>query len=330
VVLNLRGAVVVVTGASSGIGRATAEAFARKGATVILAARREASLEEVAAECDRLGGRGRVYVLDVTDAEAVREMARWTVEHHGRIDVWVNNAAVYLLARFEDTPPDAFRRVIETDFFGYVNGIRAVLPYKREQDGGVIVNVGSIGSRITMPYTSAYVAAKHAVRGLSGSLRQELRGTNVHVCTVLPAVINTPLFVHTANYTGRRVKPMNPLNDPQVVADAIVGVAERPRPEVLAGSPGLLLTLMHAIAPGLVERQLAAQVDVDHFADEPAPRDDGNLYEPVAIGTEAEGEWTNTAPPPFAQKALAIAAGAATAALPVLLLARSGRNRPFG
>lgn len=324
---KLNEAVVVVTGASSGIGRATAEAFARRGATVVLAARREASLEEAAAACDRLGGRGRPYVLDVTDAEAVRELARWTVEHHGRIDVWVNNAAVYMLARFEDTPPEAFRRVMETDFWGYVNGIRAVLPYMREQDGGVIVNVGSIGSRITMPYTSAYVAAKHAVRGLSGSLRQELRGTRIHVCSVLPAVINTPLFVHTANYSGRRVKPMNPLNDPRVVADAIVGLAERPRAEVLAGTPGLLLTLMNAIAPGLAERQIAAQVDVDHFYDEPAPPDDGNLYQPVAVGREAEGEWTETTPPPTAQKLLAVVAGAATAALPVLLLAKKREGR---
>lgn len=323
-VKELSSAVVVVTGASSGIGRATAEAFARRGATVVCAARREASLKEVAAECDRLGGRGRPYVVDVTDEDAVRELARWTVEHHGRIDVWVNNASVYLLGRFDETPADAFRRVIDVNLFGYVHGMRAALPFMRHQDGGVIVNVASMDARMPEPYSSAYSASKGAVRALSAAVRAELIGTNVHICTVNPASIDTPIFQHAANYMGRRIKAINPVNDARWVADAIVGLAERPRSEVMIGTPGVMMSLLHAVLPGLAEKQVKTLVDADHFG-EPEPTSDGNLYQPLAEGSEVSGGWPVTAPPPVAAKLLAAGAGAALAAVPVALLARRGR-----
>jgi len=184
---KLGGAVVVVTGASSGIGRATGLAFAERGARVVVAARRAAALEDLARECEGVGGQARAVPTDMTDEAAVAELARQAVERFGRIDVWVNNAGVYLLGSLEATPPKAFRQVLETNFFGYVNGARAVLPRFRDQGHGVLINNASVYSHLGAPWLTAYVSSKFAVRGFSEALRQELADLpDVHVCTVSP------------------------------------------------------------------------------------------------------------------------------------------------
>ncbi len=305
--------VVVITGASSGIGRATALAFARRGASVALAARREDPLRALARDCESEGGRALAVPADVTDADAVEELAQRATEAFGRLDTWVNNAGVTLFSRFEEAPPDLFRRVVETNFFGYVHGARAALARFREQGSGVLVNNASVNARVPGPYVSAYVAAKWAVRGWSESLRQELRDAgDIHVCTLLPASIDTPLFQHAANFTGRGVKPLNPLNPPEKVADAIVGLAERPRREIPVGRGARLLSLQRALAPALAERAFAAQVERDHFRDEPAAPTAGNLLEPLPAGTEASGGWRDGA----RQRRFVLAAG--TALVPAL------------
>jgi NAD(P)-dependent dehydrogenase (short-subunit alcohol dehydrogenase family) len=178
---------VVVTGASSGIGRATARLFAKHGARVVLAARSEQSLREVAGECEEVGGQALVVPTDVTDEEAVRELARQSVEVFGRIDVWVNNAGVMVYGPFEDVPTDVFRRVIETNLFGQIHGARAALSRFREQGGGVLINMSSEWGRLTSPHVSAYVTSKFAIRAFSECLRQELAGEeDTHVVTILP------------------------------------------------------------------------------------------------------------------------------------------------
>jgi NAD(P)-dependent dehydrogenase (short-subunit alcohol dehydrogenase family) len=229
--------------------------------------------------------------LDVADPDAVDELARRADGRFGRIDVWVNNAAVSIIARFEDTPLDAFRRLIDVNLFGYVHGARAVLPLFRRQGGGTLINNISIFGAVTAPYWGAYAASKHAVRGLSEALRQESGEFNVRICNVLPSAIDTPLWQHAANYSGRPVKAMNPTYDAQKVAKTIVSLAARPRREVVVGSSGRLQRLTRAIAPALYDRMVRKQVDVDDFQEGSAPPTAGNVFAPVPWGTGISGGW---------------------------------------
>ncbi|HLI75766.1 MAG TPA: SDR family oxidoreductase [Acidobacteriaceae bacterium] len=284
--------VVVITGASSGIGRATALAFARRGAAVIAAARREQPLRELAHECERISGRALAVPTDVTDESAVRNLARRAIETFGRLDVWVNNAAVTLFGRLEETPYQSYRRVIETNLFGYVHGARAALPYFREQGSGVLINVASVVGKMGQPYTSAYVASKFGIVGLSECLRQEVTDAeDIHVCTVLPGSTDTPLFQQAANYTGRAVKPIPPVDDPDRVAEVIVRCAEQPEREVVVSGTGSRLILMHTLAPGWVERQIASKVEHEHFQEGPAVPTPGNLFEPMPHWARIRGGW---------------------------------------
>jgi short-subunit dehydrogenase len=293
----IKDSVIVITGASSGIGRATALEFAKQGATLLLAARREAVLQDVAIECDRLGGQALAVPTDVTDADAVQALARRAVDTFGRLDVWVNNAAVTLFARFEEAPLDTYRRVIETNLFGYIHGARAALPYFREQGSGILINVDSVVGKTAEPYTSAYTISKYGILGMSNGLRIELQldnASDIHVCVVMPASIDTPIFQNAANYTNRKVKPLNPVYPAQQVAEAIVGLVERPQREVIVGQAGHLLVMEHALAPDLYERMMARQMEDDHFENEPALPADGNVFEPTPHYTSISGGWQHT------------------------------------
>lgn len=283
--------VVVVTGASSGIGRATALEFARRGATVVLAARRSELLDEVANACEELGARALAVPTDVTDEEAVRVLAARAVDEFGRIDVWVNNAGVTMFAPFEEAPAAPFRRVIETNFFGYVHGARAALPVFRRQGEGVLINDASVVGRTGEPHTSAYVASKFAIRGLAETLRMETMGTDIHVCDVLPASIDTPLFQHAANYTGRVVKPLKPVYPAEDVADAIVGLAESPQREVTVGRAGRIAAEVHDLAPNLFNRVFARMGAKGHYKRRRAEPTEGNLFEPMREGADVSGGW---------------------------------------
>jgi NAD(P)-dependent dehydrogenase (short-subunit alcohol dehydrogenase family) len=315
---NLTGSVVVITGASSGIGRATGLGFAERGARLVLAARRADALEELARQCQAAGGQALAVPTDVTDEAAVAELARRAVERFGRIDIWVNNAGVYLLGSLEATPPEAFRRVLETNFFGYVHGARAVLPRFRDQGHGVLINNASVYAHLAAPWLTAYVSSKFAVRGLSEALRQEFGDLpDVHVCTVSPSPIDTPIFASTANYSGRAVKAPPPTSPPEQVAGAILASALHPKRERVVGGAGRLATLMEMVAPRQFERINRRYVAWLQFAAEPAPATDGNLYGPVSDGrAEARGGWRRRPDPPIAVRRLVavglLAAGAIT------------------
>ena len=319
--MKLRDAVVVVTGASSGIGRATALAFARRGATLVVTARRAGPLEELSRECELLGGRALAVPGDVRDPRVLTEVARAAVDSFGRIDVWVNNAGVSMLARLEDTPLQLFREVLDTNLMGYVHGARAALPVFREQGRGVLVQVSSMVGKIGQAFTTAYAASKFAILGLTESLRAELLDVpGIHVCAVLPSSTDTPLFQHAANLTGRGLKPIPPVSSADRVAEAIVRCARRPRREVvLRGRAGLAL---RAVAPGPFERAFARKVDRDHFQDRSAPPTSGNVLAPVPFGTRTDGGWLSPARRPSLPRA---ALGAVLGAVLAWTVARSAR-----
>lgn len=297
--MRVKDSVVVITGASSGIGRATALAFAEAGAMVVLAARGSEALTTVAQECAQRRTEAFVVPTDVSDAASVEELASRTVQRFGRLDVWVNNAAVSLFGPFQQTPLADIRRVLDVDVMGYVHGARAALPHLRAQGRGILVNVASVAGVVPQPYASAYVMAKFAIRGLSASLRQELRITeprSVHVCTVLPATIDTPLFAHAGNYSRRRVLAMPPVYAPERVGRAILNVVRVPRREVIVGPAARVFALQSRLMPGLVERAVARRVDQKHLSrTQSAPATSGNLYGPETGTGATHGGWRATA-----------------------------------
>lgn len=292
---KLKNSVVVITGASSGIGRATAQAFGRKGASLVLAARREDLLERAAEESRSLGAEAVVVPLDVSDEQSVLDLARVAVERFGRVDVWINNAAVTVWGRIEQIPMEDFRRLIDVNLFGYIHGARAVLPVFREQGSGVLINVASMLSRITEPYVAPYVISKHGIRALGAVIRQELavdRIKNVRVSTIMPATIDTPLFQHAANYTGRAAKAMPPVYSAERVARTIVNCGRFPRREVFVGNAARMMVQQHKMMPGTTERAIAAMTDRQQlYQDRAAPPTAGNLHEPLGENDGVDGGW---------------------------------------
>jgi short-subunit dehydrogenase len=275
---SIAGAVVVITGASSGIGRAAALAFADRGARLVLAARDVSALETVASQCEQRGAIACVLPTDVRVPESVDLLRRETVDLFGRIDAWVNDAGVYMLGTVEETPADAVRELLETNVLGVIHGSQAAVAQFREQpEGGVLVNLGSLAGEIAYPKASAYCASKHAVHAITEALRQELVGTPIEVCLVAPASVDTPLFQHSANFTGRLIVALPPVSPPERVADAIVRCVERPRRRVLVGAFPKIAIWAWRLAPRVLERFQLRAIDRRHLADREAPSTIGNL-----------------------------------------------------
>ncbi len=291
------GNVVVVTGASGGIGRATARALGARGAWVALVARGRDGLAAAKREIERAGGRAMVCPADVADARAVEELAERVEQQFGPIDVWINCAMVTVFSPFERMTPDEFRRVTEVTYLGYVWGTMAALKRMRERDRGTIVQVGSALSYRGIPLQSAYCGAKHAIRGFTDSLRSELihDGCRVRLSMVQLPAHNTPQFDWNRNHMSHRPQPVSPIFQPEVAADSILEAAERAPRELWVGGPSLQIILGNMLAPSLLDRMLAKKGYEGQTTDEPAlPRPD-NLYEPRRGDWGAHGRFDDRA-----------------------------------
>lgn len=323
---------MVITGGSSGIGRATAHGFAARGCAVALLARNELALEAAAAEVRAAGGRALVVPVDVADAEAVEAAASRVEAELGPIDVWVNAAMATVLAPVHDVSAEELRRTTAVTYLGTAHGTMAALRRMRGRDRGAIVQVGSTLAYRAIPLQAPYCGAKFAVRGFTESLRAELlrEGSNVHVTEVHLSAVNTPHFEVCRSRQGVRSRPVPPTYTPDVAAEGIVWAATHRRRELWVGYPAVVGILASKLAPGLGDRVLAwrgVELQLTRTAVDPGRQD--NLFGPVDFdpGTTGPGKghtwgWRGQLWLSAHRRAVGTAALGALAAL-----ARSGRRR---
>ncbi|MFF7216594.1 SDR family oxidoreductase [Streptomyces sp. NPDC008238] len=331
---------VVITGASAGIGRATARLYASRGANIVLVARGRAGLEAAATEVESLGGRPLMHVADVADPEQMEAAAIAAADLFGPIDVWINCAFSTVFAPFEEITPEEYRRATEVTYLGFVNGTRAALKQMLPRDHGTVVQVGSALGERSVPLQSVYCGAKHAINGFTSSLRTELlhRGSNVHVTVAQMPAVNTPQFSWVTSRLAKHPRPVPPIYQPEVAARGIMHAADHPgRKQYYIGATTVATIWANRLFPALLDRYLARTGFDSQQTDQRPPTGASNLFDPVddmkgndhgAHGIFDDGSHRRSFQaasrhPAALATVLAIGAGAATGAV----LARHGRAK---
>jgi short-subunit dehydrogenase len=275
--------VVVITGASQGIGRQTALLFAERGSSVVVAARNEQALRTLTDQIERGGGEVEAVVADVANPGDVDRIGAQALERFGRVDTWVNNAAVSIYATVEQLDPDEMDRLVQVNLLGQMYGSKVAASLMKSRGGGTIINVGSALSERAVPLQAAYVASKHGVAGFSEALRLELMRdqAGIDVVLILPSSINTPLFDFARSKLGVQPMPIPPVYAPEVVAEAICHAAEHGGREIVVGGWGKLLTIGQWLSPSLVDRYMlqSGRAFEQQKTDLPDDRRD-NLFDP--------------------------------------------------
>ena len=292
--MNRASEVVVITGASAGVGRATAQRFAKEGARIGLLARGIDGLEGARRDVEKLGGKALVITVDVADADKVEAAAAQIEAELGEIDIWINNAMTSVFAPIKEMTPEEFRRVTEVTYLGYVYGTLAALKRMLPRNRGVIVQVGSALAYRGIPLQSAYCAAKHAIQGFCDSLRCELIHDNsaVRVTMLQMPALNTPQFGWVKSRLRRRAQPVPPIFQPEVAAEAIYFAAHNPKREFYVGLPSLEAIVANKIAPGFLDQYLARTGYDSQQHDGPEdPNRPNNLWQPVPGDHGAHGAF---------------------------------------
>ena len=301
---------IVITGASSGIGAATAIAFAAQGARLVLAARGEAGLKDIAKRCRDAGGIAQTRVVDVTDAAAVAAFAAEANDLLGGIDLWFSCVGVGVLGKYQDVPMAEHARVIAANLVGHMNDAHAVLPIFLKQDCGTWVNMISVGGFVATPYAAAYSASKFGLRGFSEALRGEMsKKPNIHVCDVYPTFVDTPGVDHAGNYTGAELSLPPGALSPETVAKAVMRLARRPRNTTVVGAPAIAFKLGQIVAPNLGAAVMNGFLDIWSKRADPTGNTSGSLFDPPETPSGPDGGRRR----PDQRRKAAVAAGATAA-----------------
>jgi short-subunit dehydrogenase len=279
---------VVITGASSGFGRGVALRLAQQGYNLVLAARRGHLLDSLAAEC----GNAVAVTADVGDPNAVEKIAAVAVAKFNGFDVWINNAGVAALGRFEEIPLEDHMRVVQTNLAGTMAGSHVAMRHFRQRGSGTLVNIASMLGRTPAPYYASYCATKYGIIGLCDALRQEMAAQDqpgIRICAVLPMAADTPFFDHCANYSGHTLQPY-PITDAEEVVEAIVGVVNAPQDEITVGMSATAAVISERLSKTVTQGMTGAVMHLLQMEEAPAaPLEAGNLHRPVMIGTGVHG-----------------------------------------
>jgi len=289
--------VIVITGGTAGVGRATACRFARAGDAVAVLARGRDGLAATSADIERLGGRAFAVATDVADAVQVEVAADRIERELGPIDVWINNAMTTVVAPVGEVEPAEFRRVTDVCYHGFVWGTRAALARMRPRNRGTIIQVGSALAYRSIPLQAAYCGAKHAIHGFTDSLRSELLHDRVDIdlCMVQLPAVNTPQFDWCVNRMDHALGPVPPIFQPEIIADAIYRVSCHPRREVFLGWPAIKAIVGNKLVPGIADRYLASAGYTGQLTSEPNRHPPANLYAPIAGDHGAHGRFDRVA-----------------------------------